>query len=419
MTTKGNVVRANGSRLRALFNPTSLRLRQDQEKAERAAEVLSNKVFVAGQLKHYGIKFPRTAKLGFIRDILRRAVEQGKCDQVPPFVRRVEEVLRRDIAPLDEEWETKAQVWQEDRFATAGKRAQHDINRFLDLYFFTNGNPDPTKTPAPLALYGYRDIHTIYVEAGRVPCLSLISGGSGKNQVLCVGWDSFAVRKLAETIGETNRKDEDHQRDNDREHDTDYQLCGPAPDQNLANASQPLDLEWLFGSYVIQFEGITEDWHMTDVFTLDIGELNDGVLMAAYDFGDVWGTMILSQSEEKLDLWAMLNDNPRQTLAKARQRLPKRYGIIPSAPRRLFYKIRGRERGEDVIFYFPQRGHIDILDDECTKLSGMAERLAHMGSNLQFWGHKVADEPNKHIQGWGEFSEKQYEFERRDRWRRR
>ncbi|RSM06721.1 hypothetical protein CEP52_005629 [Fusarium oligoseptatum] len=220
MTTKGNVVRANGSRLRALFNPTSLRLRQDQEKAERAAEVLSNKVFVAGQLKHYGIKFPRTAKLGFIRDILRRAVEQGKCDQVPPFVRRVEEVLRRDIAPLDEEWETKAQVWQEN---------------------------------------------------------------------------SFAVRKLAETIGETNRKDEDHQRDNDREHDTDYEPCGPAPDQNLANASQPLDLEWLFGSYVIQFEGITEDWHMTDVFTLDIGELNDGVLMAAYDFGDVWGTMILSQ----------------------------------------------------------------------------------------------------------------------------
>ncbi|RSL71781.1 hypothetical protein CEP53_001331 [Fusarium sp. AF-6] len=258
MVTKGNVVRANGSRLRALFNPTSLRLRQDQEKAEKAAEALSDKVFVAGQLKHYGIKFPRTTELGFIRDILRRAVEQGKCDQVPPFLRRVEEALRRDIKPLEEEWETKAQVWQENRFATAGKRAQHDINKFLDLYFFTNGNPDPTKTPAPLALYGYRDIHTIYVEAGRVFGLSLISGGSGKNQVLCVGWDRFAVRKLAETIGETNQKDEEHQGDNGRENETDFQPYAAAPGQDLANGSRPLDLEWLFGSYVIQFEGISE-----------------------------------------------------------------------------------------------------------------------------------------------------------------
>ncbi|RSL41767.1 hypothetical protein CEP54_015717 [Fusarium duplospermum] len=305
--TKGNVVRANGSRLRALFNPTSLRLREDQEKAEKAAEVLSNKV----------------------------------------------------------------------------------------------------------------DIHTIYVEVERVPGLVLISGGSGKNQVLCVGWDRFAVGKLARNFGETNQKDEEHQRDNGCENDTDFQPYATAPGQNFANAPQPLNLEWLFGSYVIQFEGISEDWHRKDFFTLDIGELNDDVLMAAYDFGDVWGTMILSQSEEKLDLWAMLNDNPRKSLAKARQRLPTRYETTPSSPRRLFYQIRGRQRGEDVIFFDPESGHIDILDHECTKLSGVAETLADMGSNLQFWGHKVADEPNKHIQAWGEFSEKAYEFERRDRWRRR
>ncbi|KAM0424379.1 hypothetical protein ACHAPT_010527, partial [Fusarium lateritium] len=63
----------------ALFNPTILRLKHDQERTAEAAEVLSNKEFVAGQLKHYGINFPPTAKLVAIRDILRRAVDQGKA----------------------------------------------------------------------------------------------------------------------------------------------------------------------------------------------------------------------------------------------------------------------------------------------------------------------------------------------------
>ena len=81
--TNGNVIRVKGSYLRALFNPASLPLRHEQEKAEKAAEVLSNKAFVAGQLKHYGIKFPSTGRLGAIRDILRRAVDQGKVGAHP------------------------------------------------------------------------------------------------------------------------------------------------------------------------------------------------------------------------------------------------------------------------------------------------------------------------------------------------
>ncbi|KAI8716144.1 hypothetical protein NCS52_00907400 [Fusarium sp. LHS14.1] len=417
--TNGNVVRVKGSYLRALFNPASLPLRHEQEKAEKAAEALSNKAFVAGQLKHYGIKFPSTGRLGAIRDVLRRAVDQGKCDRVPPFLRRVEETMRRDFEILDAEWETKIETWRENRFAAAGERAQNEINDFLDFYYLTNGYPDPSKTPAPLALCGYRDIHIIYVEAGKVPSLSLVSGGSANNQVLCVGWNRLAVSELAKTFGKTNQTDKNPQQENYYEDDTYDQHSDAASGQNLANVSQPLDLEQLFGSYVIQFDGISEKLHMVDVFTLDIGELNDGVLMAAYDFGDVYGTMIMSESAEKLELWAMLNDRPRRTLAQARSRLVVHYETSPPTPGRLFYLIRGRARGEDVIFYNPERGHIHVLDDECTKLSGMARTLADMGSNLDFWAHKVSDEPNKHVRAWGDFSEKAYEFESRDRWRRR
>lgn len=218
--------------------------------------------------------------------------------------------MRRDIEILDAEWETKIETWRENRFAAAGERAQNDINDFLDLYFLTNGYPDPSKTPAPLALCGYRDLHTIYVEAGKVPGLSLVSGGSANNQVLCVGWNYLAVSKLASTFGKTNQTDKNPQQENYCEDDTYDQHYDAVSGQNLANVSKPLDLEQLFGSYVIQFDGISEKWHMVDVFTLDIGELNDGVLMAAYDFGDVYGTMIMSQSAEKLELWAMLNDCP-------------------------------------------------------------------------------------------------------------
>ncbi|KAL2678533.1 hypothetical protein Neosp_009281 [[Neocosmospora] mangrovei] len=378
----GNVVRVSGPRLQALFNPTSLRLKHEQERAAQAAEVLSNEEFVAGQLKHYGIKFPRTGKLGAIRDILRRAVEQGKCDRVPPSVRQIEEAMRRDIKPLDEEWEAKIESWgikaeaseeddlpaqltyrgpscnynnwQEDSFArctTASEIAQCDVERFLEFYFLTDGKPDENKTHLPLALYGYDLMGPLYMRAQRIRGLSGLIGFDGVSQVLCVGWDYWAVLALSKSIGKMSKQDIKNRQQKGRQH------FGTL----LAPHALPLNLEQLIGSYVIQLRSLSEHWDMADTFTLDIAS---------------------------------------------------GYG-------RLFYKIRGRERGEDVIFSRPEIGRIDILDHECTKFVGKAKSVPHTGSNMEFWGHKVSHEPNKHIQPWGAFSEKAYEFERRDRWRRR
>lgn len=74
----GDIGRVDGSRLRVLFNPGSLRLKRDQKEAQEAAKVLNKKQFLAGQLRHYGIKFPSSANYGQLRDLLRDAVFAGK-----------------------------------------------------------------------------------------------------------------------------------------------------------------------------------------------------------------------------------------------------------------------------------------------------------------------------------------------------
>jgi hypothetical protein len=74
----GDVGRVEGSRLRVLFNPGSLRLKRDQKEAQEAAKVLNTKQFLAGQLRHYGVKFPSSANSGQLRDLLRDSVFAGK-----------------------------------------------------------------------------------------------------------------------------------------------------------------------------------------------------------------------------------------------------------------------------------------------------------------------------------------------------
>lgn len=190
-------------------NPTSLPLRHELQKAERQAGIPSNKALVAGQLKHCGIRFPPTAKLGPIRAILRCAADEGKvrsysstvrcrislsvppkCDRVPLVEGRTGEAMEHDAGPLDVEWEVKT-----DARVHNGRRKS--IHSFLVFYVLTDGNPDP------LDLYGYRDTHRVYTETDRVPGLSLISGGSGTQQAPCVGWDRFAVCNL---IGKTHQE---------------------------------------------------------------------------------------------------------------------------------------------------------------------------------------------------------------------
>ncbi|KAJ3513186.1 hypothetical protein NM208_g15221 [Fusarium decemcellulare] len=435
----GNVARVDGSRLRALFDPTSLLVEHEQDEAAEAAAVLSNKEFVAGQLKHYGIKFSSTAKLGAIREVLRQAVDQGKCDRVPRSVRRIEEALRRDA---EQQWDLD---WEDDDFAqcTTPRRK--------------------SRTPEPLALHGYTEIDELHELAKTIPDLAVINAVSGDDRIVCVGWDYDAVLDLSRSIGGTRRKGKERQREDDRENDVHHQPCATVSRQRLYkdlalsisiaethrrgkkrqrkddwendvhhqpyatasrqrplgdgndDATQPLDLDCLQGSYVIE-SGEMSFWNRHGL-TLDIGKVKDGVLMAAYNFGEYEGTMVLSPSEEALHVWTLMNDTPKRTLKQLG--LTKRPKATPSLSRRLFYQIRGREMGNGMIFYSPESGHIDFLDDECTRFEGLVNELGAMGGRIEFSGFKVSDMSRKCVQPWSSFSEKVYDYENRARWRRR
>ncbi|KAF4461164.1 hypothetical protein FALBO_12043 [Fusarium albosuccineum] len=394
----GNVARVDGSRLRALFNPTSLPLEHEQDEAAEAAAVLSNKEFVAGQLKHYGIKFSSTAKLGAIREVLRQAVDQGKCDRVPRPVRRIEEALRRDA---EQQWDMDREDDDFTQCTTPGERAECDIHRFLDYYFLTNGNPDPwnwpRRFPTLQSISGTRrkgkerqredgrgnDVHhQPYATASRQRPLSYKD---------CL--DVVMSERAAHIEGKKRRREDDWE--NDVHHQPYATTSRRRPPSDDDDATHSHDLDHLEGSYVIESEayGISF-WSSRRRLTLDIGKVKDGVLMAAYDFGEYYGTMALSPSKEVLRVWTLMNDTPKRTLKQLG--LKNRPKVTSSPSRRLFFEIRGREIGEDVIFFsLESGGHIDFLDAECTRFQGQAATdLEGLGRSV-FSGYKVSDTPKR------------------------
>lgn len=72
------VDRVEGSRLKELFDPESLRLKRDQKAARESAKELFKKDFFVAQLKHYGIGFASTANVSQLRDLLERAVRENR-----------------------------------------------------------------------------------------------------------------------------------------------------------------------------------------------------------------------------------------------------------------------------------------------------------------------------------------------------
>lgn len=75
------VGRVQGSRLKQLFYPETLRLKRDQKAARESAKELFKKDFFVAQLKHYGIKSASTAKVSQLCDLLELAVRE---DRVSP-----------------------------------------------------------------------------------------------------------------------------------------------------------------------------------------------------------------------------------------------------------------------------------------------------------------------------------------------
>ncbi|KAK8162333.1 hypothetical protein BKA80DRAFT_254461 [Phyllosticta citrichinensis] len=217
------------------------------------------------------------------------------------------------------------------------ERANQDVDRFIEFYFYTNEVPDPSKTPEPLALNGVEryDRMELHRDAEEVRGLHTASGGSEGTMLLALSDDEVA--NLADSDGDEDDYDDYDGYENYEEEEEEEEDLQPIPNgkRSAPDASGPA----------------------------------------------------------------------------------KRRRIEPSNPRRLYFRMKGREAREGERFSNAESGHIDFLDDDCTKFVGLMYECCLLGRNVEFKGFKVSNTPEKEPEDRSTFSGAKYEYERRARWR--
>ncbi|KAK1249269.1 hypothetical protein MKX07_002785 [Trichoderma sp. CBMAI-0711] len=478
--TVGGIARVGGARLQELLNPSALRLKWEQKHATEEAYRLFNKAFFAAQLKHYDIPFHSSHKRDELLSLLKNAVSQGKCNRVPQSVLDIAAAMKTDYAPLYQKWQAECAAWDAEKkqrddeaFAkckTPGERANCDLDRFMDMYFLTNGKPDKSKTPKPLALSGFQDRSSLHSRAERVPGLETCSGGPPSSRELCIGWDRSEVFALASRVSERAYEAEKAQQTAEWEQQMarHRRYIARSLGTGSGGSRQPdkFDLARCLGSYIIQCDEIADQW--PDVvrghtLTMDISKGKGNTLLAAYDFGIIEGTMILSLSEDTLkaivggdtseseasrsdDFYSSEDDGDgdeegihtqqpdggikrkagqfsslARATASAVVRHPvtakrRKTGAMPSLTRRVYLRLRGRETGEGEIIPDPDSGHIDFLSNSCATFAGLVYHLTFVAKNVEFRGYKVSDTPRVKPEAWEDFSYEAYEHARVGRW---
>ncbi|KAF4460974.1 hypothetical protein FALBO_12234 [Fusarium albosuccineum] len=446
----GDIPRIPGSRLRELFDPSSLQLPQDRMKTEQRAQQLFKKRFFSAQLDHYGIKRPRDMgkpNSGRLRELLRTAVLNGQCDQVPEWVASLKQAMELELEPMHQQWVIDVRAWETTRRQqqeealhnkSPGEKANIDINWFMNYYFLTDGKPDRRKTPEPLALYGYDNLgRNIQDLVGRVPGLAWATGGTQFKSTMCIGWGYMAVQTLARKITaearDTKRKREKTDQENSMKAHQDYlsrsnqggSSRGRPARAGNESPQTSFDLRQCRGSYAVESNTLFRAWEgmFEDVcgstaprprFTLEIRDSKvAGVLIAAVDFASFQGAMILSDSKRKLrdflrdegedDEYSDCdydgeygtedkedNESDDDDDKDGESGPPrKRQKTTPSASRRVFFRIRGCEAGE--YYSDPSPGYLDFSKDGYALFRGKCDLAEE--SDVDLKGYKVSDVP--------------------------
>jgi hypothetical protein len=316
----------------------------------------------------------------------------------------------------------------------------------MDYYFLTNGSPDRTKTPEALALYGYTGRHEITNRAERIPGLENTSGYQDSERVVCIGWNRNAVWELASSISaktaEKKAKEAEEEWEATMEDHREFIASIKKKKAKKGPMSEREKLEKCQGSYVIRCEELSGGWDNCDSLNTDIAAgPRAGILEAAVEFGKIEGTMLLAFNEADLDAYVVTaseesesdmedydeDDDPapaskkrkaptKATGAKASRGRPKKQAkTSANTSNRLFFRLRGRETGEEVIFSNPHKGHLDFTDSEFVAFKGVGSMPA-VGSAVPFEGFKVSADAATTAEPWSAFSEAAYEGERVSRW---
>ena len=468
------IPRATPSKLNWLFHPDSQRLKRDQKAAHEEAKRTIKRDWLTAQLKLYGISFRNGATKSELETSLKTAVDSGKCENVPDDIQRLENDLQARYQEPYERFEAELSQWQQDidkakndkyqQQPTLSAKAEFDLERFMKEFFLdVRGEPDLRKTAQPIALPGVSRAQ-VHARAERVPGLVTVSGGSGEDRTLVIGWDRNAVFKKASSVGRETAERVQAQRSNSWELKMAKHRQYPS---KLAEMNP--DQEWYEGNcrgdYAIKCTDVESGWHCdASKFRLRIAMLNDWDLVGQFDFGVVKGVMHLAtdattiphsegkrsradrddseedgdseesdDSEEDEDSISESDDSfGNENFANVDSRKRKASGELraysihsakhskqPSrgpGSRRVHFVWRGRETGEGQIQNGKDLvGYMDFQDDAGSSFKGRI--LIPFSGNAEFEGYNVGGMIGPIRDTWEDYSDKQYEYERVARWR--
>jgi hypothetical protein len=92
----------------------------------------------------------------------------------------------------------------------------------------------------------------------------------------------------------------------------------------------------------------------------------------------------------------------------------KKAKVSSFRPRRLHYRLKGRETGEGEMFYTPYKGYFDF-NDTYTSFKGKVD-IPYISSDAIMEGLKTDNKARSTAEPWSSFSDSAYERERVARW---
>ncbi|KAF7131075.1 hypothetical protein CNMCM5793_004062 [Aspergillus hiratsukae] len=412
MAEPGRMDRIGGSLLRSMFLPKLSR--------EGQKELRDNPHFVRAQLKHYGVQFEEREFTGQGTALMKAALQAGKCDQVPDHIMKLQQQMHAE--------------WLSER---TPEQLASQPDWVMQKYFLSADQPDRTKTTTVVGIpfdrsSQYRSGQMIEA-ASKITGLHHMRAFGPKTQVIFMGWDRASVERAANQypVEEARRlQDEKDERENDREKiHMDY----------LNSRSQQTQDVTPVGTYIVDCETIEREWpDMADDLSLDIHRTDTPrVFKADFDFGVLEGVMIICSEKSALVEYCAQADGSEEETddedsvpAKENVKLgakrnppaskpmtrPKKYKAGQDQPRKYLLKLKCRETGEGMIHFQASNGTINFKDKTLASFEGVAD-FPGVGQGVSFFARKISDLPRLSGNDWTDYSERQYETERVNRWR--
>lgn len=410
--------RIEGSTLREMFLPKLT--------SQGRGPLEGNPRFVRSQLKHYGVDVDEEKYSGNGTNLLKSALQAGKCDRVPDYIVQLEKQLHS-------KWLSQA----------TPKQLLRNPDWLMQRYFLSDGKPDSSKTTSVIRINlgicgeGYSDR---FVEAAnRVTGLHhqrVITGFFHTS--IFVGWSKADVEHAANKHHEeetaAQKAEEEAQMSKRTNRHVDYVS---SLSKNKSNVTP-------IGSYIVDSPEIEELCPDTvDDMGIEIHATDTpGVFQGDFNFGVAEGVMFLCVDKSTLEEYCSRPEHNRvddynssddeETDDDGPQRKPnqgtKRSLQISKSPQKTkqrkaekgqalnyFLQQKSRETGEGEVDYQPYDGTLKFDDDRLVSLSG--DTSLSILDKCSFSARKVSDVPHPSGENWSNFSEKTWNRMCIERWR--